>query len=601
MKDLRLNLVVEALDRATAPLRRIGAGLQALEQRTSKLHAAFTKLGLTELIGGAAIAGAAAEAGRAIWDVTNRVAEMGESLLRSSEKTGVSVEAMQRLGWAAKQLGVDADGLNHAFAMMELHVGNALKGNKQEIEALRLAGVSMKEIKALSNDPGAMFTRILDGMERIKNRSALAVAAQGLFSRSWVDMAPLLRAPREEIAALMDQLQRAHAVMTKEDAEASKKFIEAKQNMGLAVLGLGNRIGIALIPKLTDAIDKVTKWIESLNDDDVKHFTDAVTKLADQFVAMLPKIEKIIVKAVDLADKLLKLSDNTNVVKGAFIGLSAVLATQAAVALVSATGSIVSIGIASVRAAVLVASLIPAVFGLTDAMTLLDIAMDANPIGLIALAIEAAIVVIGLFIFALVELHNHWDEIVKGLEDGCRKIEKAFTDLESKMPKWLQTLLNAGGAALSIQFPALGAITRLIDGLARAPAPGGQQQPGRSVPGGRPSPSPGSPAGHRSPADWKPTPDRRSLPGLPSLSKLHIAISNAMAAPGQTHDRAAGHLPTLLVRAASPAVAPAPASQPSSSQLLGTIVVKAEQGTSVSRVEKAAAVDFRWNRGALPG
>ena len=593
MKDLKLNLIVQALDRATAPLRRIGAGLQGLEQRTLKLRSAFKTLGLTELIGGAFLAGAAAEGAHAIWDLTNRVAEMGESLLRSSEMTGVSVEAMQRWGWAAKQLGVDADGLNHAFAMMEFHTGEALKGQKLSVQALQLVGLNMKEVRRLSKDPGAMFARILDGFSRIKNQSVLAVAAQGIFSRSWVEMAPLLKAPREEIARLMDQLQKAHGVMTKEDAEASKKFIQAKQNMGLAVSGLGMRIGHALIPKLTDAIDKITAWIESLSDQAVKNFTDAVGQLADEFVKLLPKIQDLVLKAIDLTDKLLKLSDKTGVVKGAFIALTTVLATQAIVAMVSTTASIVSIGVASVRAAALVIGLIPAITGLTDVMGILDIAMDANPIGLIALAIEALIAVIALLVFGLVELHNHWTEIVTGMEDGCRKIEKAFADLESKMPKWLQNLLNAGGAALAIRFPALGSLAKLVDDLAHAPPPS------------KAAPAKGSPPDKAAANDH--------TASLPALTKLQAVIDglNAAAerdgdptAPEPTHRRHRPgapdyRTPSSLLRPPAPAPAPAPA--PSPSQVLGTIVIKAEQGTAVLSVKKSAGVDFRWdNRGMLP-
>jgi hypothetical protein len=597
MKDLKLNLIVQALDRATAPLRRIGAGLQALEQRASKLHGAFKKLGLTELIGGAFLAGAAAEGAHAIWDLTNRVAEMGESLLRSSEMTGVSVESMQRWGWVAKQLGVDAGGLNHAFAMMEFHTGNALKGQKQSVQALQLIGLNMKEVRQLSKDPGALFTRILDGFSRIKNQSVLAVAAQGIFSRSWFEMAPLLKAPREEIARLMDQLQKAHGVMTTEDAEAAKKFIQAKQNMGLAVFGLGTRIGHALIPKLTEAIDKVTAWIESLSDAAVKNFTDAVSKLADQFVKLLPKIENLVVKAVDLSNNLLKLSDNAGVVKGAFIALTTVLATQALVAMASTTASIVGIGVASVRAAALIVGLIPAVAGLTDVMAMLDLAMDANPIGLVALAIEAVIAVIALFIFGLVELHNHWDEIVHGMEDGCRKIETAFSDLESKMPKWLRSLLNAGGAALSIQFPALGGLASMLDGLAHAPQPGRAPQP----------PHGGSPQGHDGPAGRRDTPT-----SFPALGKLRVAIDGLTPASEQVGDSPAApasnragngdaepvyRLPLSLFRAP----APAPAASRSASQVLGTILIKADQGTQVRSVTKSADVDFRWdNRGRFP-
>jgi hypothetical protein len=640
MKDLKLNLIIQALDKATAPLRNVAGALDHVREHTEKLQHAMHKLGLAEFIGGAFFTGVALEAGHAVFELTDHVAEMGEAMLRGSEKTSVSVEALQRWTWAAKQLGVESDSLNHAFAMMELHVGNAVKGNKESGDALKLIGVSMKEVRALSSDPGALFSRIIAGFQRIKNPAAQAVAAQGIFSRSWQEMAPLLKAPREEIDELMGQLKKAHLVMTTEDAEAAKKFEQNKGNMGLAVQGLSWRIGNALMPKLSQVMQKMADWIESISDDSINQFADAISKLADDFTQLLPLLQKLALKAVDLADRLLKLSDNTGVVKGVFVALAGVLTAQAIVAIVSTGASIVGVGMAAVRAGVLIAELIPAITGLTDVMAVLSIAMDANPIGVIVLAIGALIGVVALLILGIMKLHDHWDEITTFMEDGCKKIEKAFADLESKMPKWLQKVLNAGGALLSIQFPALGALGAGIDALARAPRPAPHS----------PAPNPSAP--HQSAP--KPPHGATAPAQFPGLLKLFAGIDTVApaSAPAETpapaaapesysgdrdgevtsanpaalakfqaviqHEgrppRSMGELNSWLhatppgwvdgnpFRVASPArvaSSPPPATE-SASKVLGTIIVKAEPGTSIKRIEKSGGIDFSFNRGRLP-
>ncbi len=529
MKDLKLSLIIEALDRATTPLRKIGGGLKWLEERTEKLHHAMHKLGLAEFIGGAFFTGAAVEFGHVIFEMTDRVAEMGETALRAAEKTGASVEAMQQWSWAAKQVGVDADNLNRAFAMMEVHVGSAIKGNKESIGALKLVGIGMREVRELSKDPGAMFGRIIEGFQNLKNPTAQAVAAQALFSRSWIEMAPLLKAPREEVAELMSQLEKAHVVMTKEDAEASLKFIQAKQNMGLAVSGLGVRIGRTLLPRITQVIEKITEWLESLKDEAIKRFTDAVGQLADKLPALLPHLENLVMKAVDLVDKLLELTNNTKVFKGVLATLTTFLAAQAIVAVVSTTTSMIGFGGSILAAAGRLLMMIPLIEALTIAMSGLDGAMLANPLGVIMIVIAAILAAIGGLIYGLYQLFKHWRDVVSGIEDGCRKIEKAFTGLESKMPKWLQAALNSGGAILSFQFPVLGVLGAGIDTLAHTPAANGQPAAG----------------------------------------------SGPNAAPG-------GRLGPASYR--GPARAP---------QMLGTITIKAEPGTRVQRLEASGAVDFQ--------
>ena len=529
MKDLKLSLIIEALDRATTPLRKIGGGLKWLEERTEKLHHAMHKLGLAEFIGGAFFTGAAVEFGHVIYEMTDRVAEMGETALRAAEKTGASVEAMQQWSWAAKQVGVDADNLNRAFAMMEVHVGGAIKGNKESIGALKLVGIGMREVRELSKDPGAMFGRIIEGFQNLKNPTAQAVAAQALFSRSWIEMAPLLKVPREEVAELMAQLEKAHVVMTKEDAEASLKFIQAKQNMGLAVSGLGVRIGRTLLPRITEVIEKITEWLESLKDEAIKRFTDAVGQLADKLPALLPHLENLVMKAVDLVDKLLELTNNTKAFKSIVAVLTGFLTAQAIVAFSTTAWSIGKFGFAALRAIPMIAALIPEIGSLTGAMAAFDLAMDANPIGVISLAIAGLMAAIAGLVWAVIEIRKHWTDWIGHVEDGCRRIEKAFTGLESKMPKWLQAALNSGGAMLSFQFPVLGALGAGIDALAHAPAGNGPPAAG-SAPHAAPS-------GRLGPASYR-----------------------------------------------GPARAP---------QILGTITIKAEPGTRVQRLETSGAVDFQ--------
>jgi hypothetical protein len=620
MKDLKLSLIIEALDRATEPLRKVGAGLKGVEERVHKLHGAMQKLGMAEFIGGAFLTGGALAAGHAIFDLTDKVAEMGDAALKSAEKTGASVEEMARWSWVAKQLGMDADGLNHAFAMMNVHVGNAIKGQKGEVDALKLVGLGMKEVRALSADPSALFGRIIEGYQAIKNPAAQAVAAQGIFSRSWMEMAPLLKAPRGEIAALMEQLKKAHFVMTTEDAEAAKKFEISKGNMGLAVSVLGMRIGRELIPRLTEVMDKIADWIESLKSEDIDRFTDAVGKLADELPALLPKVENIVDKLVDFADATAKAIDNTNVLKGVLIALATVMSAQVLVAIAGTAWSIGSVGVAALRAVPLIASLIPEIEGLSGAMAAFDLVMDANPVGAIVLAIGALIAVIAAVGFAVYELHDHWDDVVdwwadlwdnmqremsvifpwfdevagyadyikdhwKGWGDWWKGVMdsavKAFSDgwkrMTDAIPPWAKTMLKVG--------------VKVIEAGAIAMAPG--LAAGVFA---------GNALAHNLPARSDP----RNRAAHMSTTHLHhllgrIAASLPADAPSAPAKAAAGASPKFSKDMAPlhSAAAPASATRAAAPQLLGTIFIKAEPGTSVQKVQKSAGVDFAY-RGVFP-
>jgi hypothetical protein len=557
MKDLKLSLIIQALDRATAPLHKVGAALSGLRQHTEKLQHAMHKLGVAEFVGAAFFTGVAAEAGHAIFELTDRVAEMGEAALLASEKTGASVEQMQRWSWVAKQMHVEADSVARAFSMMEFHVSQAMDGKKESLRALTAAGISVPEIKLLANDPDAMFARIMRGFAGIKTATEQARVGRGLFGRGFLDLAPLLKAPPEKIAALVSQLRKAHAVMSKEDAEAAQKFIQAKQNMGLAIQGLELRIGEKLIPKFTEAIDKVTAWIESLKDESVRQFTDSIGKLADKFTALLPKIESVIPKVIDLIGKFTDLASNTKVLTGVFWSLVAVMAINAVVAFASSAAAIVRVGAAAVAAVPLIASLIPEIAGLSSAFVALDLAMDANPIGVLCLAILAAVAAIALLVAGFVFLVRHWDDVVRAFEDGAKAIETAFEKLDKALPPWLRALINGGINLERLTVPGFDSVVRLVDGLAHAPRPPAKPPSAVVKPG---SQAPGHPFAPPAAFNW------------PSGSPF---------AP-----------PTAFNRPASAPVQPG--------GVLGTIVVKAEAGTKVTQtVTSSPLIKMDANRGVF--
>jgi len=355
--------------------------------------------------------------------------------------------------------------------------------------------------------------------------------------------------------------------------------------MGLAVSGLGVRIGRELIPRLTEVIKKITDWIENLKSEDIDRFTDAVGKLADEIPKLLPKIENIIDEIVNLTDWLLKATDNTTGLKVAFVVLATFMAAQALVSIVSTTAGFVSMGWAVLRAIYQIAIMIPYMGTLTGAFAALDVVMDANPIGLITLGIEALIAAVVALIFAIIYLHDHWGDIVKFMQDGCRKIETAFTNLEAKMPKWLRTLINAGGSVLSLQFPALGSLASAIDGFAHAPP--AQAKPGGSTKTGT--------QGEQAPsladllAQWK------------AKGSDPAGAEQSPAGSGGAAPRSPAELTAWLrhQRQIAPSDSEFAAHQ-APVRISGTIIVKAEAGTKVQSMKKTGDIDFvHVGRGAV--
>jgi|GEM_PF-5713700 len=345
MKDLKLSLIVSALDRATAPLRRVGASLKGLEAKTNSLKGAFHKLRLAEMIGGAALIGGVTAAAAGILNITNKTAEMGEGFLHAAQKAGVTAETIQKLSYAAKQVGVDPEILGHGLALMERNTVAALLGQKQQLRAFAALKITTPQLKLLSGHPDEAFNRIMDGLKGISNGAVRAWAAMTVFGRAGFQMLPMAAGGSAAIKKFGAELAATGAIMGKDDVEAAEKYIQAKNKMGAAIQGLEIKIGNQLIPTLTAAIGKMTDWVEHMKPGELKKLTSSINLLVGKIPELLPKV-------LDLAAKFLALAGNGKVVAGAMIALGVALGVGFVANIAMAAAGIVALAPAIVALAV---------------------------------------------------------------------------------------------------------------------------------------------------------------------------------------------------------------------------------------------------------
>ncbi len=173
---------------------------------------------------------------------TAHFAESGAALKDMSERTGVSVESLSVLGFAAKQSGADIGAVEVGVRKMQKALVAGSEENKQAVGTFASLGLSVQVLSRLK--PEEQFAMIGKRIASIKDETARAGAAMMIFGRSGTQLIPML--------THMEKLSReAHEfglVMSTETAEDAKKL---KDSMGLleAVIGkITGKIGSALAP-----------------------------------------------------------------------------------------------------------------------------------------------------------------------------------------------------------------------------------------------------------------------------------------------------------------------------------------------------------------
>src|SRR5712692_3223694 len=205
-----VEVIVKAIDNASATLKQIGA--------TAEGQAAmFQKLGMAMAAMGTAIEGT-------LIATTILTARYGEELHRASLTTGVMVENLARLKFAGEQTGTSFDELQLGLKFLARSMTAAQVEGSQQARVFQQLGISTVDAQGHMRNTHAVMLDIADALIRVQNPTERAATALLLFGRSGINMLPMLAQGREGIRILGDEAKRLGLVMTTEAAEASHKF-----------------------------------------------------------------------------------------------------------------------------------------------------------------------------------------------------------------------------------------------------------------------------------------------------------------------------------------------------------------------------------------
>lgn len=269
MSDLAAKITITAVDHATAVVARIGGAVEKLKMQSSGLGAAWnnvsgaaSKVARNLLVVGAAAAGA----GLAVWGLTKHYAEMSEQLSLSATKSGVSVEALQRLQFSAKLANIETGKLDTGLKFLNKAMATSLvtgsKGKENDqAKAFKDLGISVKNANGTMKTADQTILEISDKFHNMTNVSEKVRIAQKLFGRAGSDLIPILSQGSAAIKAQGDELARLGHILTSKEIEANKHFAEDLKKLNMAVSGLGAVVASALIPVLTPLVESMTNWI----------------------------------------------------------------------------------------------------------------------------------------------------------------------------------------------------------------------------------------------------------------------------------------------------------------------------------------------------
>lgn len=149
---------------------------------------------------------------RAIVDFVGQLFDAADQLTKLSDKTGIGVEALQRLGAVAADSGNSIDQITAAISQMQKRLAG---GDQSAVRALEELHLNLKEILALS--PDQQFIALAKAIAAIPDPAQRVNLAMALFGKTGAEILPTLRADIEGLAESTAVMSR-ETVKTLDDA-----------------------------------------------------------------------------------------------------------------------------------------------------------------------------------------------------------------------------------------------------------------------------------------------------------------------------------------------------------------------------------------------
>ena len=235
-------------------------GQQAMRGYASRLGVvgdALSGIGPAGLAAAAGI-GALVVSAAALVKIAQDSAEVGDKFDKMSGKTGLAVETLSDLSFAADRSGASIDEIAGSLIRLQRRQAAAVGSTSLQAQAFKTMGIEIQNADGTLRGAEELFLDIADAVQRMGESSATTNAATRVLGASSAGLLNLLKGGAEGIRALYEENQRLGGQMSTEFAAAAATYKDRVRDLEGAFDGLKFVVGEALLPALSDAANKMT-------------------------------------------------------------------------------------------------------------------------------------------------------------------------------------------------------------------------------------------------------------------------------------------------------------------------------------------------------
>lgn len=259
-KTLSIELILESKS-FTAQMQKVNDAFAKTNSDLQKFGKSMQKVGASFAAVGGAITAAL---GVAVKSLAN-AADVADD---TAKRTGLTVEAVQELGYVAKMTGSNLATVEVALRTMQKGLTDSGTESAAFTSALETLGLSLAELRAMN--PQAQFDALSQAIAGVTDPSQRAGLAMTVFGRAGTALLPMLAEGADGIAKLKDEAHKYGYVMSQEVAEAGSNFNDNLDRLKGSLGGLAQQVVAGLLPTLNslvkcaaDVVAGIKEWINN--------------------------------------------------------------------------------------------------------------------------------------------------------------------------------------------------------------------------------------------------------------------------------------------------------------------------------------------------
>lgn len=194
--------------------------------------------------------------------MTMRVVDQADALGDLSARTGVAVEAIQKLDYAAILNGSSAEAMEASIEGLNRQIGMAANGEKMQSDLFKEMGISIKDAEGKVKSADVVFAEM---QKSLSGKSPQEIAGYLRKLRLDPTLAQTLGLTAEEMASLNKEAE-GFGIMSQEQIDQAQAFNDSLDRLKAGMGGFTNQMMLSVAPSIMDGIEVFKEFLMSNKD-----------------------------------------------------------------------------------------------------------------------------------------------------------------------------------------------------------------------------------------------------------------------------------------------------------------------------------------------